>query len=216
MRSLAPFLVAAVLFGQDSGRQTPRPSRVIWGPPNLKLPSTFPKPSVKREMIRGLRIDGWPVALEETELTQAQKHFGAAVGSRGDASEALSWICLQGNDDQGTWAMWLYSGEIDGPAIGGFQWQRVPPEVRLDHRCRPLIRPQGSVELPIRLALGMSEADVMAGLGRPSGRFHNLAIYEHAHQVTIRNEPYTVENNILIEYSDGKVSTVIVNHTTSD
>jgi len=68
--------------------------------------------------------------------------------------------------------------------------------------------------LPIHLTLGMSEADVVARLGRPSGTFHNLAIYSHEHDLVIHNEPYTVENDLLIEYSDGKVSTIAANHTT--
>jgi hypothetical protein len=216
VRSLAPFLVVAVLFGQDSAHQTSHPPRVIWSPPNLKLPSMLPTPSVKKEIIKGLRIDGWPVTLEKTKLAQAQKQFGAVVGSRGDASEALAWICLQGIDDQGTWVMWLYSGEINGPAIGGFQWQRISPDMQLDRRCRLLDRQQGRVELPIHLTLGMSEAEVVARLGRPSGTFRNLAIYSHEHNLTIDNEPYTVENDVLIEYGDGKVSTIAVNHTTSN
>jgi hypothetical protein len=214
--NLAPFLLVAVLFGQESGHQTPHSPRVIWGPPNLKLPTTFPKPSIKGEIIKGLRIEGWPVTLEKTELAQAKRHFGAVIGNRGDASEALSWICLQGSDDRGAWAIWLYSGEIDGPAIAGFQWQRVPPEARLDHRCKLLDRLQGSVELPVHLTLGMSEAQVVAVLGRPSGTLHNVAIYSHEHKLTIHNEPYTLENDVLIEYGDGKVSTVVVNHTTAN
>ncbi len=215
-RNLGPFFVAAVLLGQGPVHQTPHLPRIIWGPPNLKLPSTFPKPSIKSEMIKGLKIGGWPVTLEKTELAEAHKHFGAVIGGRGDASEALAWICLRGNDDQGAWAMWLYSGEIDGPAVGGFQWQKVSPDMQFDRKCKLLDGQKGNVELPNHLTLGMSEADVLARLGRPSGMSHNLAISSHEHNVTIHNEPYTVDNDVLIEYSEGKVSTIEVNHTTAN
>jgi hypothetical protein len=214
-RNLVPFLLTAALFGQNAGRQT-LPHRVVWGPPNLELPSTFPKASVKNEIVKGLKVGDWPIILETTELAQAQRHFGAVVGSRGDASEALAWICLRGSDDKGTWALWLYSGEIDGPAIGGFQWQRISQGLHLDRRCKLLSSQQGSVELPIHVSLGMSKAEVVAALGRPSGMFRNLAIYSHEHDVELHNEPYTVDNDVIIEYREAAVSTIAVNHTTSN
>lgn len=215
IRNIAPVVVAAISLGQGSSQLVSHRPRIIWGPPHLQLPSTFPKPSVNNEIIAELKIAGWSVTLEKTELAQAQKHFEAVIGSRGDASEALGWVCLQGKDEQGLWALWLYSGEIDGPMIGGFQWQRISSDVQLDHRCKA-ISPAQRVELPIRLSLGMSEAKVVSNLGQPSGTYRNLAIYSHEHDLTIDNELYTVENDLFITYRNGRVDIVAANHTTSN
>ncbi|HTW60748.1 MAG TPA: hypothetical protein VMD55_03010 [Terracidiphilus sp.] len=203
-------------LGQGLGSAGSEGGLLVWGPPKAEWPDALPKPTVTTDLVEGLRIGGWPVKLEETKLVEAQEHFGAIVGSRGDASGALAWLCLRGSDDGGLWALWLYSGEIDGPAIGGFQWQRLSPDLRLDRRCKFLDSRHGSVELPFQLRLGMAEAQVEAEIGPPSGRYRDSAVYSHEHSLTLHGEPYTVSGDILITYRSGKVSTIAANHTTSD
>jgi hypothetical protein len=199
---------------QSPGGAVPERKITVWGPPKADWPmESMPKPTIPKEIITRLTVAGWPIELEETELERARMHFGLVVGSRGDASEALSWVCFQGSDEGGPWAIWLTSGEIDGAAIGGFQWQRISPNFRVDRRCKSLDAQQGAVELPIRLHLGMAESEVIAALGPPSGRHHHSAIYYHEHNLTLHNLPYTADNDVLITYDAGKVAMIAVNYT---
>jgi hypothetical protein len=166
-------------------------------------------------MVTGLKVGGWPVTLETTELVAAQKHFGGVLGHRGDASEALGWICLYLLDGTVPWVLWLYSGEIDGPAIGGFQWQQLESGARMDRRCRTLDMKTGTVELlPSPLRLGMTAVQVERILGKPSGKYRDRLFYDHEQNLTIRNEPYTLDNDVLIVFRNGQVWAIEANHTT--
>jgi hypothetical protein len=199
---------------QVPGGASPERKVTVWGPPKADWPmESILKATVPKEMITRLTVAGWPIKLEETELERARMHFGLVVGSRGDASEALSWICFQGSDEGGPWALWLYNSEIDGAEIGGFQWQRILPNFRVDRRCKSLDAQHGVVELPVRLYLGMAESEVDAVLGPPSGKRHNSAIYSHEHSLTLHDLPYTVDNDLLITYNSGRVAMIAVNYT---
>jgi hypothetical protein len=132
-------------------------SRTIWQPPTLDLPNTLPQATVSKEMITKLRVEKMQIILEETPLNDVQKNLGGTIGSRGDASEALLWLCFHGSDANGPWALWVESTEMGGGNVDGFAWQRIPKEATLDHRCRTQ---DVAVELPIRLALGLTEPEV--------------------------------------------------------
>lgn len=213
--SCAAFLLLACwgIQSQSSGGAGPERKVTVWGPPKADWPMEMPKPTVPKEMITRLNVVGWPIELEETELERARKHFGLVIGSSGDASEALSWICFQGSDEGGAWALWLYSSEIDGAEIGGFQWQRIPSNLRVDRRCKSLDTQQGTVELPIRLHLGVTEPEVVAELGLPSGRHRHSVVYFHEHNLTLHELPYTAGNDVLITYDNGRVAMIAVNYT---
>ncbi|MGB0065633.1 MAG: hypothetical protein WBP85_14420 [Terracidiphilus sp.] len=168
------------------------------------------------EIINSLKVGDWPIVLETTELLAAQKHFGARLGYSGQTSEALGWICLYRLDMNAPWALWLYSGEIDGPAISGFEWQRLENGAKMDHRCKALDAKMGTVELlPDPLHLGMTEAEVERFLGKPTKKYRNSVLYFHEHDLTIRKEPYTLDNDVLVVYKDGRVWAIAANHTTS-
>lgn len=86
----------------------------------------LPKGTVPKEMIASLRLSGVTITLEgESELEALPARFGGEIGSQGDAADSLGWLCLHGSDAVGPWVLWLESGEIDGPYVGGFQWRRV-------------------------------------------------------------------------------------------
>jgi hypothetical protein len=203
-------------FAPRSGDASPAGDQPVWAPPQADWPETLPEPTVAKELVKGLRVAGFPITLEKTKLDQAQRRFGGIIGSRGDASGYLAWLCLRGDDNEGKWVLWLYSGEINGPVIGGFQWQRVSPELRLDRRCTYLDSRNGPVELPVQLRLDMTEAEVDAGIGPPSSRYRDSAIYSYERSLTLHNEPYTLRDDVLIMYRGGKVSVIAVNHLTSD
>jgi hypothetical protein len=209
-------LAAAALaaYGQAPPDRDGNQTGVVWGPPKVELFEAQPRPTVPKEMIGGLSIAGWPIVLEDTELIATRKHFGGTLGSRGDAGEALAWLCLYRRDKGASWVLWLESFEIDGPTIGGFRWQQLDNNSKMDERCQPLRGNDSSLNLPLALCLGMKEADVVATLGQPSKRSGNTVIYVHEHDLTIRSEPYTVSNDVIITYRAGRIWAVEVTHST--
>ena len=162
---VATFFVATLTaYGQASPDRGKDQAGAVWGPPQVELFEVQPQPTVPKEMIGGLNVASWPIVLEETELIAAQKHFGGTIGSRGDASEAIAWLCLYRHDKGASWVLWLESSEIDGPTIGGFQWQELDNHSEMDERCQPLKGNNASLSLPLALRLGMRETDVVAAL----------------------------------------------------
>ncbi|HEY6447715.1 MAG TPA: hypothetical protein VIY53_14735 [Acidobacteriaceae bacterium] len=165
-------------------------------------------------MITEIRIGDVAVQLEQTEMAAVQRHFGGVLGQRGDAGDALGWLCLTGKGAAGTYALWLLSGEIHGSTIGGFRLQSVPPAATVDHRCSAL--PAGTIiqMQPAGLYLGMSHSAAMELLGAPSRGVGNTAFYLHEHDLNIRNEPYTLSNSVMVEYRDGALAAIDVWQTT--
>jgi hypothetical protein len=148
----------------------------IWAPPSVKLPSEWPQSTREEPIITRITVAGFPIQLEHSRLDVLAKHLKVATGHQGDASASLAWLCLHGKDQGGLWGLWLTSGEIDGPMIGGFQLQRLTPGVALDSRCSSLSDSSRSIALPIPIHLGMTEAQVEAALGKPSSRYGETAI----------------------------------------
>lgn len=207
-------LAVLVAYSQDSSGRNATEVGAIWGPPEIAWPIIRFQPTVPKEMISTLIVAGWPIKLEETELIAVQKHFGGTIGNRGDAGEALGWLCLYRRDQRTSWILWLESSEIDGPTIGGFRWQELSAESRMDKKCQELRGDDTSVELPLSLRPGTREADVRAALGQPSASNGDIAIYEHQHDVTIRSEPYEVSNIVMITYRNERVWAIEVWHST--
>jgi hypothetical protein len=122
----ALLLATAAAFAQSD--------RIIWQPPTLHLPDTLPHATVPKEIITSLRVARMQVILEETPLKDVQKTLGGTIASRGDASEALQWLCFHGSDSKGRWALWLESSEMGGGHVDGFAWQRIAEKATLDRR----------------------------------------------------------------------------------
>src|SRR5438067_12141953 len=161
--------------------------RNIWQPPTLDVPHTLPNATVSKEMITKLRVSKMQVILEETPLSNVQKNFGGTIGARGDASEALQWLCFHGSDAKGRWALSLESEEMGRGNVDGFAWQRIAEKATIDHRCRtqPI-----EIELPIQLAIRLTESEVRGILGTPTSEHRNTVIFEYEHHETIRNEQF--------------------------
>lgn len=215
VRSVVALFLIWPVYAQTVVKSPSSQSPVVWGPPNLPWPSEIPPPTVPKELIKGLKVGDWPIVLETTFLLQAQEKLGGTVGYRGDASEALAWICFYRLDESGPWVLWLYSGEIDGPAIGGFQWQRLEIGAKMDRRCIALDKRMGTVELPSSLHLGMTAAEVESAIGKPTRRYRDSLLYSHEHNRTVGAEPYTLDNDVLIVFKNGKVWAISAKHTTS-
>jgi hypothetical protein len=93
--------------------------QTVWRPPPLGRTSKSVA-TVPRELIDRLQVGKFPVILAKTPLAQVQAELGGTVGHVGDASESLSWVCLQGADQRSRWILWLESAEIDEDLVGGF------------------------------------------------------------------------------------------------
>jgi hypothetical protein len=197
----------AAAFAQSDG--------IVWQPPplTLDLPDALPHATISKQMITKLRVAKKQVILEETPLNDVQKYLGGTIGQRGDASEALQWLCFHGADAKGRWVLWLESDEMGGGNVDGFAWQRIAEKATLDRRCRTQAV---EIELPIQIALGLTEPEVRGKLGTPTAKHRNTLIFVHEHQETIRNEPFTASNTVYVELRSGVVWTVQVWRITSN
>lgn len=202
---VAILITAAAAFAQSD--------RMIWQPPTLDLPDTLPHATVSKEIVTKLRVAKMQVVLEETPLDDVQKNLGGTIGARGDASEALQWLCFHGSDARGRWVLWLESDEMGGGNVDGFAWQRMAERARLDRRCRTQAV---EIELPIKLAIGLTESEVRGTLGTPTAKIRNTLVFDHEHLQTIRNEPFTTSNTVYVELRSGVVWSVQVWKTTSN
>jgi hypothetical protein len=212
---IATLMVAALAAnGQAPAGQGGDPAGAIWGPPVIESPMVRFEPTVAKEMVKGLNLAGWPIALEQTELIAAQEHFGGTIGNRGDAGNALAWLCLFRHDTGGSWVLWLESSEADGATIGSFRWQQLDDDSALEDRCQQVKGGNVSFTPPRALRLGMKEADVVKELGQPSMSKGDTAVYEHVHSLTIHSVPYSASNIVTITYRDGRVWAVAVTHST--
>jgi hypothetical protein len=202
---IALFLVAtSIVVAQSS-------TSIVWQPPVVDLPEAPPKASIPKEMITNLRVERMSITLEETPLKDVAKHFGATVGSRGDASEALQWLCFHGSDAGGRWALWLESSEMGGGTIDGFALQRISSEATVDQRCRA---GETRIDLPVRL--GVTESDLSRILGAPTAKYRNTLIFDHEHEVKVHDEPFTASNTVYVVLRGGVVWAIQVWKTTSN
>ena len=194
----------------DAARRT-----VVWEPSGIDWRDNLPPPTVLQEKTATLHVGAFLVALDETNLRDTAKHFGALLGSKGDAGDALDWICLGGIDSHGRWVMWLTSAEINGEAIGGFEWRRLSPDESLDHRCRILPRSDG-VRLPIALNLGLTESTTRKTLGQPTDARDGTLFYCHEHEETIDKVTYTISNDIVLRFRDNVLWAILVSKSSSN
>jgi hypothetical protein len=130
-----------------------------WEPPGMRGRDVLAKPTVAEDLISIITIGSFQVILEQTHLDEASNRLGATIGHAGEGGESEAWVCLQGQDQNDPWALWLRSGDIDndidGPVIGGFLLLRRSANERLDSRCRQI--KDDRISLPIPIRLGMSK-----------------------------------------------------------
>ena len=193
--SFWPFLMAV----------TPAAAQELWKPPNVygSLPGGL-KASVTDEIITRLRVGDMTVSLDETPIENVRAKFAATIGSTGDAAESFTWICAQGTDPDGRWALWLAHGE-DGDNVDSFQWRRLFPHEKADGRCPILAQSARGVELPGPIRLGTVRRQVLVVLGRPTVEQENTLVYVHEHPASIHGQNYTSHNSVVILLRQGAV-----------
>jgi hypothetical protein len=165
-------------------------------------------------MITTLRVAEVQIILDQTPLIDAQKKLGGTIGQRGDASEALHWLCFYGTGKNGRWALWLESDEMGGGSIDGFTLQRMDRNAKPDRRCRALS--YVGINLPIHLDVGLTETQVRKTLGTPTAVYRGSLIFDHEHQETIRNELFTESNIVAVALRRGVVWAIQVWKSGSD
>lgn len=183
----------------------------LWEPPLLfTATGEIPKGTVAKDIVRALQVSDKTVVLEETKLMDIQAHFTAIIGNRGEAGDYLEWLCFYGAHHK--WVLWLTGGEIDAGAISGFQWHLVPAGAQIDGRCRQLT--DSAVTLPNTVRLGMTERDLFHVMGQPTKRQGQRLLYVHEEELTIRNQPYTETNVVVVDIRQGVVSAIAVSKST--
>ena len=214
--ALAFFALVCVCSAQTANK-TQGNRAILWSPPDFGWPEDLQQATVPKEMIRSFKVGDLPIILEETKLEDVRRLFGGTIGSQGDASEAVAWLCLHGSDASGKWMLWLTSGELEGSIyIDGIQWRRLSSNERPDRRCASLPVNKAGIALPIALHPGMKRQEVMQVLGRPTEAHGGMLIYFHEHQETIHNEPYSVDNTIGFSLRGDAVREIDVNRVTAD
>lgn len=200
---VSPLVLIFATFA--SGQQQPSGIKApVWEPPAIAV--AFPdsaKPTVQKPMIGSLQVAGLPIVLEETQLSALQSKLGGTIGARGDAGDALRWLCFHGGSSGQSWVLWLMSDEMDDGAVGGLRWQNVAEGMLFDERCPSL--PAGSVVLPVKIRPGVPERDVVHEFGQPSSKSADNFFYLHEHDETIHNMPYTAMNTLEVILHSGAV-----------
>jgi hypothetical protein len=207
MQFCAVVLFAGAVFAQTTS-DSAKPVELLWEPPIVDWSTQSPQPTIPKPIISSLKVASLRVVLDETPMQRVADKLGMKAGRKGDAGESLKWLCFHGEDTGGRWMLWLQSGEMNGGAVGGFQWRRIDADRRVDSRCRKL-KP-GQFKLPIALRLGMQEAEVRSILGAPSGRAGDLLPFHHEHSEVDVDLHYSVSNTVNVLLGKGAVTAVEV------
>jgi hypothetical protein len=181
----------------------PASAQMTWEPPpgSLSMPVEL-RPTVERELIAELRVASFAVILEETKLSDVQMRLGGTIGQRGDASEALRWLCFSGRDANGPWILWLESGAMHGGTVGGFQLRRADRNTSFDPRCHALPDSTASIALPGGIALSQSRQQVIGTFGRPTMSLYDTSLYVHQHQERVAGGSFTTSSHIALRFRD--------------
>ena len=171
----ARIVIAAIVWTIACARLAT--AQAQWEPPSISDGPQLPPIAVSSDLMPSLRIGSVDVVLNRTPLAAIARQFEARIGRRGEANDALGWICLTGRDAGGRWMLWLQSGEIHGGAIGAFQLRRIGAAERIDSRC---VISRADIRTLAAVRLGTSRADVKRLLGEFSGAPAMVSyLYEH-------------------------------------
>ena len=105
--------------------------------------------------------------------------------------------------------------EIDGGSVGSFQLQRLSSHEVLDPRCHALSGTNSAVRFPLSLRLGRKKTEMLKMLGEPTTIDADRLIYLHEHEETIKGEPFTTSNIVVVRLRDGIVWAIQVSKTSS-
>ncbi len=188
-------------------------SQIVWEPPDWNFPQET-KATVPKVMLDTLRVSGVGIKLGKTGLEKAKQALGGQIGSKGDAGDAVHWLCFHGVDGGSKWVLWLESGEIDGRYVGSFRLQSASSNTSFDGRCQVVNGP-AAVKIGLPLKLGMTGKELLRVLGKPSLRQSDNMIYLHEHQELLNGTTFDSSNIVVLQLHGGKVTSIAVSKTTS-
>jgi hypothetical protein len=188
---------------------------MIWQPPSETW-KALPNGTIPKPMITSLSVAEYPITLGETRLSDLQKRFGGAIGTKGDAGDFLQWLCFANGNHSRPWVLWLESGEMDDGTVAGFHWSRLAREAKVDGRCRQLGESEARVQLPLAIRPAMVEKEVFAILGSPTARKGNSRLYVHEHEESVKGETFFNTNTVELSLRNGRLTSIGVWNSTTN
>jgi hypothetical protein len=199
---------ADVIVAQTDSPSARAMAQLSWEPPPETELVNPPAATISKEIVAAIQVGRRTITLDKTKMADVQKHLGGTIGHRGDAGDSLAWLCFQGVGVNGSWVLWLESGEINGGTVGGFQWLRVGRDATPDKRCKRLQNSVSGVKLPHGLRPGMTEAEALKALGTPTIRQGDKLIFLHEHKESSQGQPYDSINTVTLVLRAGVVAAI--------
>ena len=207
-------LLVCAALAQADGQPKSHSSHVMWEPPDWNVPENL-KPVMPKELLISLKLAGYNVALEKTDMQEAQRRLGGQIGSR--ESDAEEWLCFHGVNNAGRWILWLESSEMSPSLVGSFQWRELSKRDVPDPRCQSLPA-KAAITLPVSsLTLGVPESQVLNSLGPPTSKDGRKLMYLHRHNAGgTSGMVFFSSNVVVVQVRDGIVWAIQASNTTSD
>lgn len=183
-------------------------------PAEINLPESVEPIQSQKPPVRGVTIDDFHVAFEETTLKQARAALGMApVGQRGDAGDSLSWICYTLPALHAR--IWLESDEMGGgETIMEMTAKPIPPTETGNQGCPvPTTRGTGAF-IDNGIWLGDSLDKIENLLGTSGKASESLRYYWHDSPED--KDGFVMESILLLRIEGGKVTEIQANQVTSN
>ncbi len=208
-------LLSPVAFAQTGGQSKSSTPRILWEPPNWNFPQNA-KVGRKKDILNWVRVSDYKILLDKTAMKDVLGRFGGQIGSKGDASEAVEWLCLHGQNNAERWILWLESGEMNGDSVGSFDWRQISGNEVPDSRCVALTG-DAVISLPTPSVTLGAESKVLEVLGAPTIRDNRRFVCWNEHSITAnQKDPFVTSNLVIFQLQDGRIWAIQASITTSD
>ena len=178
-------------------------------PPPLPGESINAPATVTQDFVTSVRLGSESIVLEETGLDSLRLRLGAGpIRQRGDAASSLEWLCVHAANRENGWLLWLESGEMAAGTVNRFHVLAVPSAPSIDRRCSPLSARSGTLDLPGRVALGLSASALRQLLGQPSAVAGDTLVYHYSRHVIdskVSGGEYYIDTMLCVVMAHGRV-----------
>src|SRR5438552_385000 len=178
-------------------------------PPPLPGESINAPATITQDFVTSVRLGSESIVLEETGLDSLRLRLGAGlIRQRGDAASSLEWLCVHAATGENRWLLWLESGEMAAGTVNRFHVLAVPSAASIDRRCSSLSARSGTIELPGRVALGLSASALRQLLGQPSAVAGDTLVYHYSRHVIdskVSGGEYYIDTMLCVVMTHGRV-----------
>ncbi|ESQ81044.1 hypothetical protein [Asticcacaulis sp. YBE204] len=175
----------------------------VKAPPRAKVaPSVF-------------RLGALTYRFEQTPLIDLAKATGhKRIGHKGDASEALDWLCFTIKAPQ-PYRLWLSSSEMGGGTVDGVDMRAEAATATED--C-PILAARLTPVSVDGVRIGMTQAEVRKALGAPSDQRDGWWIYTYEKNVRPSDPGYffTAYGHMMLHFEDGRLTQISAVRVTSN